>query len=263
MRFDLFVPGASWLHRLDPRSKFLLVGVLLLMALLLKHLALLAGLLALTHLLLVGAGVPWSALRWLWARMAPLTFFILLLQPLFASGAGAPLLHIGPLVVTSGGVLDGISFALRANVMAFAASLLLFVTEAQALVLGLVRLGLPFEYGMTFSLALRYLPTTYGLWVNIIEAQQARGWTPERQSLLARLSAYRPVLVAVIIAALRLSQDLGLALACRGFGAPGTRSVWQDIRFTRTDTWICGAVSVAFGLFLAGRLLLGWGATTW
>ncbi|MGB2774688.1 MAG: CbiQ family ECF transporter T component, partial [Anaerolineae bacterium] len=97
MRFDLFVPGASWLHRLDPRSKFLLVGVLLLMALLLKHLALLAGLLALTHLLLVGAGVPWSALRWLWARMAPLTFFILLLQPLFASGAGAPLLHIGPL----------------------------------------------------------------------------------------------------------------------------------------------------------------------
>ncbi|MGB2770901.1 MAG: energy-coupling factor transporter transmembrane component T, partial [Anaerolineae bacterium] len=127
----------------------------------------------------------------------------------------------------------------------------------------LVRLGLPFEYGMTFSLALRYLPTTYGLWVNIIEAQQARGWTPERQSLLARLSAYRPVLVAVIIAALRLSQDLGLALACRGFGARGTRSVWQDIRFTRTDTWICGAVSVAFGLFLAGRLLLGWGATTW
>ena len=263
MRFDLFVPGASWLHRLDPRSKLLLVGVLMLLALFFKHLALLAGLLVLSHVLLLGAGVPWSALAWLWARMAPLTFFILLLQPLFASNAGAPLLHIGPLVITSGGLLDGVSFALRANAMAFAASLLLFVTEAQALVLGLVRLGLPFEYGMTFSLALRYLPTTYGLWVNIIEAQQARGWTPERQHLLARLDAYRPVLVAVIIAALRLSQDVGLALACRGFGAPGQRSVWHDLRFSRTDAWVCAVVSLVFALFLAGRLVLGWGARAW
>ncbi|MBK7204403.1 hypothetical protein [Candidatus Amarolinea dominans] len=65
MRFDLFVPGASWLHRLDPRSKFLLVGVLLLMALLLKHLALLAGLLALTHLLLVRRGALVERCRWL------------------------------------------------------------------------------------------------------------------------------------------------------------------------------------------------------
>ena len=262
MRFDLYVPGDSWLHRLDPRSKLLLVGLLLGMALLLKHLALLAGLLLLTHLLLLGAGVPWTALRWLWARMAPLTLFILLLQPIFASG-GAVLLRLGPLVITSSGVLDGISFALRANVMAFAASLLLFVTEAQTLVRGLVRLGLPFEYGLTFSLALRYLPTIYGLWVSIVEAQQARGWTPERQGLLARLSAYRPVLVAVIIAALRLSNDMGLALAARGFGAPTPRSVWRDIHFTSMDAAISVLVSVLFGLFLAGRLLLGWGAATW
>lgn len=263
MRFDLYVAGDSWLHRLDPRSKLLLVGVLLGMALLLKNLALLAALLVMTHLLLRGAGVPWAMLRWLWARMAPLTFFILLLQPLFASSSGVTLLRLGPLVITSGGVLDGVSFALRANVTAFAASLLLFVTEAQALVHGLVRLGLPFEYGLTFSLALRYLPTTYGLWVSIVEAQQARGWTPERQGLLARLSAYRPVLVAVIIAALRLSQDMGLALAARGFGAPTARSVWRDIHFTRLDAWVSLFVSVIFGLFLVGRFVLGWGAAAW
>ena len=263
MRFDLYVPGDSWLHRLDPRTKLLLVGVLLGMALLLKHLALLTSLLLLTHLLLLGAGTPRRALRWLWARMAPLTLFILLLQPIFASSRGAILLHLGPLVITSGGVLDGISFALRANVMAFAASLLLFVTEAQALVRGLVRLGLPFEYGLTFSLALRYLPTTYGLWVSIVEAQQARGWTPERQGLFARLSAYRPVLVAVIIAALRLSNDVGLALAARGFGAPTPRSVWRDIHFTAMDAAISVFVGVLFGLFLAVRFRFGWGAATW
>jgi len=116
---------------------------------------------------------------------------------------------------------------------------------------------------LTFSLALRYLPTTYGLWVSIVEAQQARGWTPERQGLAARLAAYRPVLVAVIIAALRLSNDVGLALAARGFGAPIPRSVWRDIHFTTRDAAISVLVSVLFGLFLAARFLLGWGATAW
>ncbi|MBK7204402.1 energy-coupling factor transporter transmembrane component T [Candidatus Amarolinea dominans] len=189
--------------------------------------------------------------------MAPLTFFILLLQRFFASRAGAPLLHIGPLVVTSGGVLDGISFALRANVMAFAASLLLFVTEAQALVLGLVRLGLPFRMRDDLQPGLRYLPTTYGLWVNIIEAQQARGWTPERQSLLAQLSAYRPVLVAVIIAPCASARIWGWRWPV-AFGAPGTQCL-AGYSASRADTWICGAVSVTFGLFLAWPFALGLG----
>lgn len=263
MRFDLYTPGNSWLHRLDPRSKLLLAAALLATTMMVKHLALLAGLLLLLQVLLLHAGVPWSALRWLWARMAPLTILILLMQPIFASGEGTALLNLGPLRVTSGGVLDGVSFALRANVMAFAASLLLFVTEAQTLVQGLVRLGLPFEYGQTFSLALRYLPTIYGLWVSIMEAQRARGWTPEQQRFLARIRAYLPVLVAVTIAALRLSEEMGLALAARGFGAPVTRSAWRPLHFGRADALVSMAATGLFLLFLVMRLHWGWGAGVW
>lgn len=263
MQFDLYVPGNSWLHRLDPRAKLLLVVVLLLLALLIRHVAFLAGLLLLAHGLLLAAGVPVERLRWLWARMAPLTLFILLLQPLFAADSGRTLLAWGPLTVTTGGVWEAVSFALRANAMAFVAAILLFVTDQQDLVRGLVRLGLPFDYGMTFSLALRYLPTTYGLWLSISDAQRVRGWTPERQHWWQRLRAYLPVLVAVMIGSLRFSDELGLALAARGFGARRARSVWHEVRFGPLDWAVCGATVLLLGVLLWLRFAHGWGAVPW
>lgn len=260
MQFDLYVPGDSWLHRLDPRAKLVLVTALLVMALVMRHVVFLAGLLLLTHALLLSAGVPPGRLRWLWARMAPLTVFILLLQPLFAAASGQVILSWGPLTITTGGVWEAVSFALRANAMAFAAAILLFATDQQDLVRGLVRWGLPYDYGMTFSLALRYLPTTYGLWLSISDAQRVRGWTPERQHWWQRFRAYLPVLVAVMIGSLRFSDELGLALAARGFGGRTPRSVWHDVRFGRADWVVCAVVALLLAGVVWVRLAGGWGA---
>lgn len=261
MQFDLYVPGDSWLHRLDPRAKLLLVTVLLTAALVIRQVWFLAGLLLLTHALLLSAGVPVGRLRWLWARMAPLTVLILLLQPLFAADSGQIVLSWGPLTITTGGVWEAVSFALRANAMAFAAAILLFVTDQQDLVRGLVRLGLPYDYGMTFSLALRYLPTTYGLWLSISDAQRVRGWTPERQHWWQRFRAYLPVLVAVMIGSIRFSDELGLALAARGFGAHAPRSVWHEVRFGQADWTVCAVATLLAVALLWIRMTTGWGAS--
>ncbi len=266
--FDLYVPRSSWLHRLDPRTKLWGVLLITLAALLIPHLLLLAGLLIALHLILLSAQVPVARLRWVWARMAPLTLAILLLQPFFSASfgpaaRGAPLLALGPLRLTVGGILEGISFALRANVLAVVTTGLLLTTDQGRLVQGLVRLGLPYTWGLTFSLALRYLPTGYGLFVSIREAQQARGWQPEARNFLQRARAYLPVLVAVIIAALRLSDALAMALAARGFGSPRPRTVWREIRFTGRDWLAVGLVTLLFVGLMGLRFGLGVVARPW
>jgi len=238
MQFDLYVPREGWLHRLDPRTKLLLTLVSLMVCLLFQKIAVLGAVLMLVHLLLLTSGIPWKRLRWLWARMFPLTVMILLLQPFFASGgAGSVLWQVGPLRWTMAGLLSGVFFALRVNSMAFVAAGLLFVTEPSSLVQGLVKLGLPYEWGLTVSLAIRYLPTTYGLYQSIYEAQQARGWDPGRGNLLRRIRDYLPMLVAVMIAALRMADNLGMALAARGFGVYRgvRRTSLRDISFRPVD----------------------------
>ncbi len=253
MQYDLFVPRDSWLHRLDPRTKLLLTLVALVICLLYQDMLVLAGVLVGFHLILALAGIPATSLGWLWARMLPLTLMVLILQPFFSSPAGGRILwEVGPVRWTLEGVLTGVMFALRVNSMAFAAAGLLFTTEPTQLVRGLVKLGLPYTWGLTVSLAIRYLPTTYGLYQSIHDAQRARGWDPGRGGLVRRLKNYSPMLVAVIIAALRMADNLAMALAARGLGAPYKRTMLRDIRFQPAD-WLMTFVLVsglAAGLIL-------------
>jgi len=161
------------------------------------------------------------------------------------------------------GLLEGVSYALRAAALAFIAAILLLTTESTSLVRGLVKLGLPYPWGLTVGLAIRYLPTTYGLFVTISEAQQARGWSTSRSNFVQRARSYVPILVATIIAALRLSDNLGLALAARGLGYPARRTVLHDVRFRRVDWLAVVLATVLFVGLLVLRYGLGFGAEPW
>ncbi|MFN2244813.1 MAG: energy-coupling factor transporter transmembrane component T family protein, partial [Anaerolineae bacterium] len=261
--FDLYLRRDSWLHRLDPRSKLWAVLLAGTVGLVYKQIAVLACLLILAHLILLSARIPAGRIRWLWGRLAPLLVMILILQPLFAPGPGPDLLSLGPLRLTVSGILDGVSFALRAASLAFLAAVLLLTTDPTDLVQGLTKLGLPYSWGLTVGLAIRYLPTTYGLYLTINEAQQARGWIVGKGNLVQRARSYLPILVATIIAALRLSDGLALALAARGLDYPAQRTVLHDVRMQPAD-WLAVAVStVLFAGLVALRYGLGVGAAPW
>ena len=141
--------------------------------------------------------------------------------------------------------------------------MLLLTTDPNELVQGLVKLGLPYPWGLTVGLAIRYLPTTYGLFVTINEAQQARGWIVGKGSLVQRGRSYLPILVATIIAALRLSDGLGLALAARGLGYPARRTVLHDIRLRPADWLVVAVATVLFAGLLVLRYGVGFGAGPW
>ncbi|MGD2205891.1 MAG: energy-coupling factor transporter transmembrane component T [Anaerolineae bacterium] len=262
-KFDLYVAGASWLHRLDPRAKLCAVVLAGAVGLMFKHLVVLAGLLMLTQLILRSARIPTARIGWLWARLAPLLTIILILQPIFAPGPGPDLLRLGPVRLTSAGLLEGVSFALRAAALTFVAAILLLTTDPTRLVQGLVKLGLPYPWGLTVDLAIRYLPTTYSLFLTVHEAQQARGWIVNRGNLFQRARSYVPILVATIIAALRLSDNLGLALAARGLGYPVHRTAWREIHFSRADWLAVALAAAAFGGMIALRYGVGFGAGAW
>jgi energy-coupling factor transport system permease protein len=248
---------------MDPRAKIWAVLLAGLAGMMFQQIAVLFLLLLLAHLALLSARIPWDRIRWLWARIAPLLIMILILQPLFTPGPGPALFQLGPIRITIFGLLAGVSFALRAATLAFIAAVLFMTTDTTQLVQGLVKMGLPYTWGLTVGLAVRYLPTTYGLFVTVKEAQQARGWLMGQGPLLRQVRAYLPILVATIIAALRLSDSLGLALAARGLGYPARRTTLHDIHFRTMDWLAAGVVTATFFGLVALRYGLGIGAAPW
>jgi energy-coupling factor transport system permease protein len=262
-QFDPHVPAGSWLHRLDPRAKLWCVLLASIVGLAYRHIGALAGLLLLAHAALLAAHIPLNRLRWIWSRLLPLLLMILILQPMFTPGTGPDLLRVGPVRWTTAGLLDGVSYALRAAALAFVAAALLLTTDSARLVQSLVKLGLPYPWGMTIGLAIRYLPETNGLFVSVMEAQQARGWIIGQGRFSQRVRSYLPVLVATIIASLRKADSLGLALAARGLGYARHRTALYDVQFRATDWLVLALTTAAFAGLMLLRFGLSWGAGAW
>ncbi len=261
--FEVYLPRSSWLHRLDPRAKLWAVVLAGAAALVFRQIGVLVALLILAQLALASAQIPAGRLRWLWARLAPLLIVILILQPLFSPGPGKALLQIGPVRLTAEGILVGISFALRAAVLTFLSALLLLTTRSSDLVQGLVALGLPYTWGLTVGLSMRYLSTIYRLFLTVRDAQEARALVLSRGSFVQRARAHVPILVATIISALRLGDNLGLALSARGLGYLAQRTTLYGLHFGARD-W---AVVILTGLAFAGLMVVhfgyGFGRAPW
>jgi energy-coupling factor transport system permease protein len=121
------------------------------------------------------------------------------------------------------------------------------------MVRGFVALRMPYEWGLTLALALRYLPIFASLYGQVRDAQQARGLELAQGGLWRRLRALQPVLVAMIITALRNSEHLGWALESRALGALGVhRTVFRPLRMAPVD-WVATGV-LAAALLVAGLL---------
>ncbi len=240
----VYTSGASWLYRLDPRAKmwFSVLGVAA--CLLVPRPAALIGVLAIAHLVLIVGGLPITQLGRLWRSLAPLVLAILILQPLLVPGSGAVIAQMGPVRITQTGLMVGVLYALRVAAAAFVVLVPILTTPINTLVRGLQKLGLPYTWGMTVGLALRYLGTIGELYTTISESQQARGWDASQGGLVKRAQAAVPTVIALIIASLRLADTLALGMAARGFGLTSPRTWRQDIRMIRAD-WMAVAVMTA------------------
>ena len=159
----------------------------------------------------------------------------------------------GPFTVTATAAQNGGMLALRLLALAVVILLWLYTTDQTDMIRGFLALRLPYEWGLTLALALRYLPTFATLFQQISEAQQARGLDLAQRKLWQRLRAYQPVLVAMMISALRQSERLGWALEARALGAQGVRrTTFRALHMRRSDY----LVLILLAGVLAGEIIL-------
>ena len=251
--FNLYVDRPSWLHRLDPRTKLSFVVVSSFVLLSFNSPFISAAFLLGIHGMLWSGRVPASRLRWAWQRMWPITFLILVLWPIFYPQGNDVLWQVWRVRITTQGLWQGLGTALRINALTFAFLVLLFSTDQTRLVRGLVKLGLPYEWGLTLAIALRYVPSLYGIYTAVSEAQQARGWVIGEGRFVQRIKSYLPILVAVIVGSLRLADNLSMALAARGFQSGAKRTHLRELELSPADKVSLILLAVLLIVFLVVR----------
>ena len=201
----LYIARHSFLHRLHPASK----GVLLLgyfVAAIMLHgwvsqWAMLA--VALACGLLVGAA---PNIRLFWKFLVVIAVMTVLLWSAYRGGFGG------------GRLMASLEFAGRICGMLVAGLVFLTVTRVEEFTYALSRIGVPASVTLAFGLAFRFVPILMGTAGTVVALQSLRGLDLRRGSPLARARKYLPLLVPVLITALRNVPQLAMALEGRGFG---------------------------------------------
>lgn len=258
--YDLYEPGGSWLHRLDPRVKALLALCGCAVILVVRNVWIILAGLALILGLLHSARISPQRIRWVLRMTAPTMIMIALFWVLIYRGEGDLWISWWFLQVTPANLAEGLAVALRIGLLALTISAWLFTTSQAELTLSVVALGLPYSWGLTLAMALRYLPTMASAFRMISEAQQARALDLSQGGMLRRARNYIPITVAMLISALRTAQDLSFALESRALGARRQRTYLRRLRFRPGDWAAVIVILLVTGLLFWARLVLGFGA---
>ncbi len=237
-----YFPGNTVAHKLDPRTKILLV-VLYITALFTAKSFWAYGLMALVLALCVQ--VSKVGLRALVKGLKPVLFIIIftgVLNLFFTPGEGV-LWAWGPLHITTSGLWNAAFMVLRIMLLIMGTFLMTYTTSPISLTDGLERLlnGLKrfhvpvHELTMIMSIALRFIPTLIEETDKIMSAQKARGADFESGNLMEKAKALVPILVPLFISAFRRADELATAMECRCYHGGEGRTKLHVLKYGRRD----------------------------
>ncbi len=250
-----YFPGDTPVHRLDPRTKILLL-IVYIVALFLAKGWVGYGVMVLVTVLCMA--VSHISPRNLFKGLKPMIFIIVFTAALnLFYTEGTPVLPGWP--ITWEGVARSIQMILRIILLIAGTFLLTYTTSPMALTDGMERLlgplkkiGLPIhEITMMMSMALRFIPTLIEETDKIMSAQKARGADFENGSLLQRAKALLPILVPLFVSSFRRADELAVAMESRCYHGGSGRTRMKQLHFAPRDLWalLLGAVLVA-GMFV-------------
>jgi len=229
---------SSPIHRLDPRVKFLYVLVIFIAAVIFYELLPLLVLFFLQIPFVLVAGVQRQWLRSLRGAMFLTTF-------LFAFN-----LFFG--YISPGTILGGMSpleyafaMSLRFLVLVESFSIFFLTTSPDHLSLALEQSHVPYEFTFAFTTAVRFVPVLAEEAQTIMDAQKARGLELERGNFLKRVRNYIPILIPLIVSAIRRSLELAEAMESRGWGASKKRTNLYVLKMKEGDVMLI-AISIIF-----------------
>ena len=226
-----YLPGSSFLHRLNPRFKLLVLLLFLVVLFTLKTLTGLGLLITLLLLAFITARIP---LLYMVSGLRPVLYIILftIIVYFFFTKGGVVLLRLGPLTIEQAGVAAGLFLIMRLVSLVIMTALLTLTTTPLSLSHGieyfispLSRAGVPAaEIAMIMNIAMRFIPTLGEESQRLLRAQMARGADFEG-GFFSRARKFAPLMVPLFIGAFRRADELALAMEARGYriGAERTR----------------------------------------
>ncbi|MBO5317979.1 MAG: energy-coupling factor transporter transmembrane protein EcfT [Oscillospiraceae bacterium] len=237
-----YFPGNSPVHRLDPRTKLILLVVYIVALFSAGNWVSYGVVFAFLAISIAVSQIP---LKSILHGMKPLVFILIFtgILNIFFTAGETVLVSFWGISITLEGIIRAFFMVLRILMLITGTFLLTYTTSPISLTDGLEsllgplkKLHLPVhELAMMMCIAMRFIPTLIEETDKIMSAQKARGADFESGSLLDRVKALVPILVPLFISAFRRADELATAMECRCYQGGDGRTKMKLLRYKLLD----------------------------
>ncbi len=218
---------SSPIHNLDPRMKFIYVIAVFVSGIIFSQIIPLLVLFALQIPFVLLARVQKQWLRSLKgaAFLALFIFIVNVVGNFFTQGYA----------LTAANWENAAAMTLRFVVLVESFSVFFLTTSPDHLGLALEQSRVPYEFSFAFTTAVRFVPVLAEEAQTIMDAQKARGLELEKGNFMKRIRNYVPVLIPLIVSAIRRSLELAEAMESRAWGATKKRTNLYALKLRKGD----------------------------
>lgn len=205
--------GDSFIKRLDPRIKIVVVFLFSVVVAVSNQLPVLMLALALSLLIILSAGVPTKELL---RRLIPVNMLIIFLWLFLPfTFAGKTAFFIGPLAVTHEGVLYATRITIKSNAMMLMLIALVASTPIFTMGHAMHELGIPKKIVHLFFFTYRYIHVMHREYARLLNSMKIRGFRPKTSLHTYKTFAY--MVGMLLVRSFDRAQRVHNAMLCRGF----------------------------------------------
>ena len=252
-----YFPGNTVVHRLDARTKLILVIVYIIGLFQAQGWLSYALICALTLLCLRISNIR---LKNIFKGLKPMLFIIVLTAVLnIFYTDGTPILP--GWIITWQGIERAAQMILRISLLITGTFLLTYTTSPIALTDGLEALLAPLKYvkvpvhsfSMMMTIALRFIPTLVEETDKIMSAQKARGADFSSGGIIKRARVLIPILIPLFVSSFKRAEDLAIAMECRCYRGGSGRTKMSKLKFAFRDALMIFAVCAFIAIIILGN----------
>ena len=241
-----YYPSDSFIYRLDPRTKILVILCMMTVFVITHSLVKLIIALGLILFIVKTSKIPFFLVvrnlkPFLWLFLLTIIFHVFLTR----QGEAIFTVPIINILVTKSGLMNGLVYSFRLGILILLAAILTLTTSPMEITDALDRFLKPLqklgisshEFTMMITLSLRFIPTLLFEADKLQKAQVSRGATFEG-NLFQRIKSVIPLILPLFISVFRRADELALAMDARCYTGGKGRTSFKELVFNKNDYFV-------------------------
>jgi len=234
---------------IDPRTKLVIVLCLSTLAIFVKDILFLSGILLITVIISLIFKINMLQIFEKIKRLLYVLLAIAIVQSVFST-EGQTLIWIGKLsILTTVGLQKGLEFIIRIMIIILSATIIT-TSNSREIVQGLVQWKLPYEIAFMASIGIRFLPILIEEIKDSLVAIQLRGVEIEKIPFKKRFYVYSYLFTPILVSTIIKAQKLSISIEMRGFRAYETRTSYIILKMSYVDYLIIFSSLLCSSIFI-------------